>query len=146
MFNECHIHLCDCTWLNVFSQTQSLLIKHKKIFECFSCFWIVLCFCKNCQNLQKQCYPVLALSHGLVQSHAPIASPHRDFSQLTSRSMSQSRKILGIFFKIWVFNVSHGSDRRLIREWRFQSRGYSEIFVAYFVTLSRVELPVAKNT
>ena len=28
MFNECHIHSRDCTWLNVFSHSQSLLIKH----------------------------------------------------------------------------------------------------------------------
>ena len=26
-----------------------MLIKHKKIFECFSCFWKIFCFCKNCQ-------------------------------------------------------------------------------------------------
>ena len=38
MFNECHIHSCDCTCLNVFSHAQSLLINHKKIFECFSFF------------------------------------------------------------------------------------------------------------
>ena len=31
MFNECHIHLCDCTCLNVFSHAQSWLNKHKKI-------------------------------------------------------------------------------------------------------------------
>ena len=49
------------------------------------------------------------LSSGLVQSHAPVVSPHNDFSRLTGRSMSQSRKILRIFFKIWVFNVSHYS-------------------------------------
>ena len=60
--------------------------------------------------------------------------------------MSQSRKILRIFFKIWVFIVSHGSVWWLVRGWRFQSRGYSEIFAAYLVTLLRVEFPVAKNT
>ena len=59
--------------------------------------------------------------------------------------MSQSRKILRIFFKIWVFNVSRGSVWRLVRRWRFPSQGYLEIFAAYLTTLSRVELPVVKN-
>ena len=52
MFNECHIHSCDCTWLNVFSHAQSLLIKHKKIFEYFSWFWNVFCFCKKVKNFK----------------------------------------------------------------------------------------------
>ena len=40
----------------MFSHAQSLLIKNKKIFECFSCFWKVFCFCKKCQklNLKKK--------------------------------------------------------------------------------------------
>ena len=54
--------------------------------------------------------------------------------------MSQSQKILRIIFKFWFFNVSHGSVWRLVRGWRFQSRGYSKIFVAYLVTFSWVEL------
>ena len=86
------------------------------------------------------------LNRGSVQSHAPVASPHRDFSWLTGGSMSQSWKILSIFFKIWVFNVSRGSVWRLVHGWRFQLRGYSEIFATYLATLSRVELPVTKNT
>ena len=50
MFNECHTHSCDCTYLNVFSPTQSLLINHKKIFECFSCFWKYFVFTKRVKN------------------------------------------------------------------------------------------------
>ena len=68
MFNECHIHLCDCTWLNVFSHAEFLLIKHKMIFVCFSCFWKVFCFYKNCQNLKNSVALSWWLSHGLVQS------------------------------------------------------------------------------
>ena len=60
MLNECHFHLCECTCLNVFSHAQSLLIKHKNIFECFSFWKVFFFFCKNCQNLQKLCSPVLA--------------------------------------------------------------------------------------
>ena len=37
-FNECLSHLCDCTWSNVMCMLKYLLIKPKKIFECFICF------------------------------------------------------------------------------------------------------------
>ena len=43
------------------------------------------------------------LSPELIKSHAPVTSPHKNFSRLTSGSMSQLRKILRIFFKIWFF-------------------------------------------
>ena len=86
------------------------------------------------------------LSCGLIKSHAPVASPHKIFLRLTGESMSQSRKILRIFFKIWIFNVSRSSVWRLVHRWRFQSRRYSEIFAAYVATSLRVEHPVAKNT
>ena len=125
----------------MFSHTQSLLIKHKKIFECFSCFWKVFCFCKKSQKFQKQCCPVLATQLRV----GPVASSHRNFSRLTGGSMPQSRKILRIFFKIWVFNVSCDSVWRLVRGQKVKSREGSEIFVAYLATLSRVELPIAKN-
>ena len=32
-------HLCDCTCSNVMCMLNYLLIKPKKIFECFICFW-----------------------------------------------------------------------------------------------------------
>ena len=146
MFNECHIHLCNCTWLNMFSHAQSLLIKHKKIFECFNCFWKVFCFCKNVKNFKNNVALFWRLSCGLVQPHVAVTSPHRDFSRLTSESLSQSRKILRIFFKIWVFIVSCDSVWWLVHGWKVQSREGSEIFAAYLVTPLRVELPVAKNT
>ena len=104
MLNEYLIHLCDCTWLNEFSHAQFLLIKHEKIFECFSCFWKVFCFCKNCQKFQKQCCLVLATWLRV----SPIACPQsrallREYSWLIGGSKSRSRKILRKFFKIWVF-------------------------------------------
>ena len=125
----------------MFSHAQSLLIKHKKIFECFSCFWKVFCFCKKSQKFQKQCCPVLATQLRV----GPVASSHRNFSRLTGGSMPQSRKILGIFFKIWVFNVSCNSVWRLVRKWKVQSREDLEIFAAYLATPSRVELSVTKT-
>ena len=53
MFNECHIHSCDCTCLNVFSHAQYLLINHKKIFECFRARLVIVfknCCLKRCEN------------------------------------------------------------------------------------------------
>ena len=40
--------------------------KHKKIFECFSCFWKVFCSLKN-WKFQKQCFPVLATQSQVSQ-------------------------------------------------------------------------------
>ena len=130
----------------MFSHAQSLLIKHKKIFECFSCFWKVSCFCKNVKIFKNSVALFWQLNCKLVQSYVPVASPHINFSWLTGESLPQSRKILRIFFKIWVFNVSRDSVWRLLCRWKVQSRKGSEIFAAYLATLSLVELPVAKNT
>ena len=135
MFNKCHINLCDFTWLNVFSHAQSLLIKHKNIFKCFSCFWKVFCFCKNVKNFKNSVVMFWRLSRGLVLSHVSIASPHRDFSWLTGGSMPQSRKILRIFFKIWVFNVTCDSVWRLVRRWKVQSQENLEIFATHLANL-----------
>ena len=146
MFNKCHIHLCDRIWLNVFLHVQSLLIKHKKIFECFSCFWKVFCFCKNVKKFQKQCCPILATQSRVGPVACPSCKPTQRFFMAHSGSMPQSRKILRIFFKIWVFNVSCDSVWRLVYGWKVQSRENSEIFAAHLVTLLRVELPIAKNT
>ena len=40
--------------------------KHKKIFECFSCFWKIFCSYKN-WKFQKQCCPVLATQSRVSQ-------------------------------------------------------------------------------
>ena len=105
-----------------------MLVKHKKIFECFSCFWKVLCFYKNCQNFKNSVALFWRLSRGLVYSYALVASPHRDLSWLTGRLMSQSWKILRIFFKILGFYVSRGSVWRLVRRWKVQLRGIHRDF------------------
>ena len=89
----------------------------------FSCFWKVFCFYKNYQIFKNSVALFWWLSCRLVQLYAPVASPHRDFLRLTGRSMSQSQKILRIFFKIWVFFfVSRGSVWRLVCGWKVQSR------------------------
>ena len=38
-FNKCLSHLCDCTCSNMMCMLDYLLIKPKKIFKCFICFW-----------------------------------------------------------------------------------------------------------
>ena len=38
-FNECLSHSCDCTCSYVMCMLKYLLIKPKKIFECFICCW-----------------------------------------------------------------------------------------------------------
>ena len=126
MFNECHIHLCDCTWLNVFSHAQSLLINHKKIFEFLVVFGKYFVFAKIVKIFKNSVALFWRLSRGLVQSHALIASPHRDFSRLIGGSMSQLWKILRIFFKIWVFMFL--AAQYVVRGWKVQSRGVHRDF------------------
>ena len=52
-FNKCLSHLCNCTCSNVMCMLKYLLIKPKKIFECFICFWkcfysfVLLVFCSK---------------------------------------------------------------------------------------------------
>ena len=93
MFNECHIHLCDCTCLNVFSHAQSWLIKHKKIFECFSCFWKVFGFfvfffwVQKCQNFQKkQCCPVLVTQSQVDPVACPSCKPTQKFDSFCKKN------------------------------------------------------------
>ena len=60
--NECLSHLCDCICSNVMCMLKYLMIKPKKIFECFICFlkwfytFVHLVFVQNaffCVFLQK---------------------------------------------------------------------------------------------
>ena len=67
MFNECLIHLCDCTWLNVMYIFKHLLIKLKKIFEYFSCFWKVFWFEKISQK-SKNLQLCILTTHSRVTS------------------------------------------------------------------------------
>ena len=74
MFNECHIHLCDCTWLNVFSHAQSLLFNHKKNFKCLVVFGKYFAFTKNVK-ISKTVLPcssdlVTSWSSHMLQSRA----------------------------------------------------------------------------
>ena len=143
MFNECHIHLCDCTRLNVFSHAQSLLIKHKKIFDCFSCFWKVFFFLQNVKNSVALFW---RLNRGLVLSHVPVASSHRDFSRLTDGSMSLLQKYLEYFSKFGFLTFLATQSGDFFAGGGSSREGYIKIFAVYLATPWRVELPVAKNT
>ena len=99
MFNECHIHSCDCTCLNVFSHAQSLLINHKKIFECFSCFWKVFCFCKNVKNFKNSVALFWKLSSGLVQSHVQSQAYTEIFRSSLAGQCPNREKYLEYFSK-----------------------------------------------
>ena len=103
-------------------------------------------FDKNIKNF-KNCVALFwRLGRGSSQSHAPVTSLLRRFSQLTSGSKSQLRKILRKFFKIWVFRflATHTGD--LFVNGSSSCEGYTEIFAAPFATSSQVELPVMKKT
>ena len=53
MFNECLIHLCDCTCLNVLHILNYMLIKHKNIFKCFYLFLESVFVLKNIKNFKN---------------------------------------------------------------------------------------------
>ena len=150
MFNKCHIHLRNCTWLNVFSHAQYLLIKLKNIFKCFSYFWKVFYFSKNVKNFKNSVALFWRLSRELAQSRTLVASPYRDFSRLTGNSLAgkcfSHKKGLEYFSKICVFMLFAAQVGDLFVGGRSICEGYIEIFAAQIVTLSQVKLPVVKNT
>ena len=63
IFNECFIHLSNCTWLNVIYMLKHLLVKSKNIFKCFSCFWKVFWFEKFSQKSKNLQLCIFALTH-----------------------------------------------------------------------------------
>ena len=82
------------------SHTQFLLIKHKKIFECFNYFWKVFFFFAKISKISKT---VLSCSGDLFTGQSNrmplVASLHRRFLRLIGGSKSQLRKILRNFFQ-----------------------------------------------
>ena len=123
-----------------------MLIKHKNIFECFSCFWKVFFILKNVKNF-KNCATLSGdLPRGSSQSHAPVTSFYQRFSQLIGRSKSQLRKRLRNFSKIWVFRFLATLFGDLFANGSSSCEVYTKCFVTPFVTSSRVDLPVVKNT
>ena len=103
MFNKCHIHLCDCTWLNVFHILNFCWLNTKRFLSVLIVFGKPFVFAK----ILKISKIVLPCSGDLVVGQSsripPITSLHRRFSQLIAGSKFQSWKRLRNFFKILGF-------------------------------------------
>ena len=147
MFNECHIHLCDCTWLNVFHILNFCWSNTKRFLNVLIGFGKCFIFFAKMSKISKTVLPCSGdLVAGITSCMPPVASLLSRFMQLTGGSMFQLQKILRKFFKNLGFGSSRDSVWRLICEWKLQSWGYTEVFVAPFATSSWVDLPIAKNT
>ena len=132
MFNECLIHLCDCTWLNMLLMLNYMLIKHKKIFERFSCFWKMFLF----WNFQKLCNPVLVTCLTGQASHMPQSQAYiEDFHDSLVGQGPSHEKDLENFSKIWVFKFLMTQFGDLFTSGNSSHKVYSECFVAPFATL-----------
>ena len=70
--------------------------KHKKIFECFRCFWKVFLSQKKKWKFQKQCCPVL-VTHGSFKLHATVASSQVGFGNLFMSGRSSHEGYTEIF-------------------------------------------------
>ena len=108
--------------------------KHKKIFECFRCFWKIFCLYKN-WKFQKQCCPVLATQSRVIQVawhscelagrfwrlvrewKVQSRGVHRDFRGLARDSLasetSSRKKHLANFFKTFGLKCFGGWNWRL---------------------------------
>ena len=62
--------------------------KHKKIFECFRCFWKVFCFYKKLKNFKYSVALFWRLSRGSSKSHATAASSRVGFGDLFASERS----------------------------------------------------------
>ena len=105
MFKECHIHLCDCTWLNVFHILNFCWLNTKRFLSVLIVFGKFFCFCKK----SKISKTVLPCSSDLVASQASRMPQLWAYTvglrdSLTGQSPSH-KKYLEIFSKIWVFRV-----------------------------------------
>ena len=98
------------------------------IFECFSYFWKVFCFCKKFQKFQKHCYPVLATQSRVGLVAYPSCEPTQRFFVAHWRVNVPVTKNTQNIFQNLGFNVSRDSVQRHVREWKVQSRRDSKKF------------------
>ena len=106
MFNECLIHLCNCTWLYMLHLLKHMLIKHKNIFECFNCFWKVFLFWKF-SKFSKIVHLYFGDSTSQVK---PVVRPQsRAYSEALATlwrvKLPIAKKTLKKFQKVWVFSI-----------------------------------------
>ena len=71
--------------------------KHKKIFECFRCFWKVFCLYKNWKNFKNSVALFWWLSRGSSKLHASIVSSHVNFGDLFASEGSSRKGYTKIF-------------------------------------------------
>ena len=71
--------------------------KHKNIFECFRCFWKVLCFYKNWKISKNSVALFWQLSRGSSKSHDTAASSHVDFGDLFASERASREGYTKIF-------------------------------------------------
>ena len=79
-------HMLNLCWL-----------KKKKIFECFRCFWKVLCFYKNWKISKTVVTLFWRLSRGSSKSHAIAMSSRVDFDDLVASERSSREWYTEIF-------------------------------------------------
>ena len=103
MFKECHIHLCDCTWLNVFHILNFCWLNTKRFLSVLIIFGKSFVFAKI-SKISKTVLPCFGYLVAGQSSHIPpVAILHKRFLWLTGGSKSQSRKRFRNFSKFWVF-------------------------------------------
>ena len=119
MFNECLIHLCDCTCLNVLHLLNLMLIKHKKILS----FLIVFGKCFVLKNFKNLCNSILAtLPRGLSRSQAPSCNlTQKLLATLWLVKVSVAKKTQKNFKNLG-FQHFRDSIWRLVHEWKLQSQ------------------------
>ena len=71
--------------------------KHKKIFECFRCFWKVFCFYKTWKISKNSAALFWRLNRGSSKSHATIASSRVSFGHLFVSERSSRKGYTEIF-------------------------------------------------
>ena len=97
IFNECHIHLYDCTWLNVFHILNFCWSNTKWFLSVLIVLGKSFVFAKISKISKNSVALFWRLGRRSSQSHALVASLHRRFLQLIGGSMSQSQKRQKIF-------------------------------------------------
>ena len=81
VLDKMYFHILNLCWF-----------KHKKIFECFRCFWKVFCFYKN-WKFQKQCCPILATQSWVIQITCHSRELTGQFWRLVREWKVQSQRV-----------------------------------------------------
>ena len=124
-----------------------MLIKHKKIFKCFSCFWKVFFILKIFKNFKK----CATLFWRLTSRVKPVACLSRELTQKVFAThqwvnvpvVKKAQKFFSIF---WVFRFLETQFGDLFAGGSSSRDVYSESFTASFATCLWVDLLVTKNT